>query len=148
MCLRFVTAIVALSLFAPALWADEPAPMLDAIEPVQVKQFVAARAQDARDLALGAPAPQMVMPTDLDCTALYNRRVAMMRGQVDIGPTDYFDDPKIGTGAFLGAIWTPAFYYLPFRTLQRYQNQQRRPQVQADIDALRAASAAQRCFEH
>jgi hypothetical protein len=32
--------------------------------------------------------------------------------------------------------------------VQRFQEQQHRPQVQADIDALRAASAAQRCFEH
>ena len=148
MCLRFITALVASCLLAPTLWADDAVPMLDAIEPVQVKQFVADRAHDARDMTLGTPAPQMVMPTDLDCTTLYNRRVALMRGQVDTGPTDYFDDPRIGAGSLLGAVWTPAFYYLPIRTLQRFRDQQRRPQLQADIDALPAASAAQRCFEH
>ncbi len=151
MCLRVLSIILGMSLLMPAVRAVEaepPAPMVAAVETGQVKQFVQARAHDARNLALGQGAPQMVMPTDLDCTTLYNRRVALMRGQLDVGPTDYFDDPRIGAGTFLGAVWTPAFYYLPFRTLQRFQDQQRRPQVQADIDALRAASAAQRCFEH
>lgn len=151
MCLRVLSMILGMSLLVPAVRAveDEPAaPMLEAVEPVQVKQFVQARARDARNLTLGHPAPQIVMPTNLDCTTLYNRRVALMRSQLDAGPTDYFDDPRIGAGTFLGAVWTPAFYYLPFRTLQRFQDQQRRPQLQADIDALRAASAAQRCFEH
>ena len=151
MCLRVLSMILGMSLLVPAVRAveDEPAaPMLQAVEPVQVKQFVQARARDARNLTLGHPVPQIIMPTNLDCTTLYNRRIALMRGQLDTGPTDYFDDPRIGAGTFLGAVWTPAFYYLPFRTLQRFQDQQRRPQVQADIDALRAASAAQRCFEH
>ena len=151
MCLRVLSMIFGMSLLLPAVRAVEAepsVPMLEAVEPVQVKQFVQARARDARDLTLGQAAPQIVMPTDLDCTTLYNRRVALMRGQVDSAPTDYFDDPRSGAATFLGAVWTPAFYYLPFRTLQRFQDQQRRPQVQADIDALRAASAAQRCFEH
>ena len=151
MCTRVLSIILGMSLLLPAAIvaaADDNLPMLQAVEPVQVRQFVQARAHDARDLVLGQPAPQLVMPTDLDCTTLYNRRVALMRGQVDTGPSDYFDDPRIGAGTFLGAVWTPAFYYLPFRTLQRFQDQQRRPQQQAAIDELRAASAAQRCFEH
>lgn len=151
MCLRVLSMLLGISLLVPTVWAAElepSTPMLEAIEPVQVKQFAQARVRDARNLSLGQPAPQIVMPTNLDCTTLYNRRVALMRGQVDAGPTDYFDDPRSGAATFLGAVWTPAFYYLPFRTLQRFQDQQRRPQVQADIDALRAASAAQRCFEH
>lgn len=151
MCLRVLSMILGMSLLMPAVRADEAepsAPMLQAVEPIQVKQLVQARARDARNLTLGHPAPQIIMPANLDCTTLYNRRVALIRGQLDAEPTDYFDDPRIGAGTFLGAVWTPAFYYLPFRTLQRFQDQQRRPQVQADIDALRAASAAQRCFEH
>ena len=151
MCLRVLSVILGMSLLMPiveAVAADPPVTSLAAVEAMQVKQFVQARAHDARDLALGEPAPQLVMPTDLDCSTLYNRRVALMRGQLDSSPTDYFSDPRIGAGTFLGAVWTPAFYSLPFRTLQRFQHEQRRPQVQADIDALRAASAAQRCFEH
>ena len=148
MCIRVLSVIVVLSVLAPLAQADDPVPVLPALAVAPIKQFVRARATDARDLTLGQPAPQLVMPTDLDCTTLYNRRVALMRGQVDAGPSDYFDDPRIGAGTFLGAVWTPAFYYLPLRTLQRFQDQQRRPQQQAAIDELRAASAAQRCFEH
>lgn len=147
MCLRVLSMLLGMSLLVPAVQAvaaEPSAPRLEAVAPVQ---FVQARARDARNLTLGHPAPQPVMPTDLDCTTLYHRRVALMRGQLDDGPTDYFNDPRIGAATFLGAVWTPAFYYLPLRTLQRFQDQQRRPQVQANIDALRAASAAQRCFE-
>ena len=150
MCLGVLSMLLGMSLLVPAVQAvaaEPSAPLLEAVAPVQVKQFVQARARDARNLTLGQAAPQTVMPTDLDCTTLYHRRVALMRGQLDDGPTDYFNDPRIGAATFLGAVWTPAFYYLPLRTLQRFQDQQRRPQVQADIDALRAASAAQRCFE-
>jgi hypothetical protein len=147
-CLRFLSIFVVTSLLAPLTWAAELLPELPAVELAPVKQFVQARAADARDLTLGPPAPQPVMPTDLDCTTLYNRRVALMRGQVDHQATDYFSDPRIGASTVLGAVWTPAFYYLPFRTLQRFQAEQRRPQQQTAIDELRAASAAQRCFEH
>ena len=86
MCLRVLSIIIGMSLIMPiahALDAEPPVSTLDAIEPVQVKQFVKERAQDAHDLALGNPAPQVVMPTNLDCATLYNRRVALMRGQVD-----------------------------------------------------------------
>ena len=103
---------------------------------------------DARELTLGTPAPQSIAPTDIDCTELYHRRIALMRRQVDYGPTDYFSDPRVGASLFIGAVWTPGFYYLPFHALQRFQKEQHRPQQQADIDALRTASAAQRCFEH
>lgn len=148
MCVRVLSVLVVLGLLAPLALADEPVPELSALPMAPIKQFVQARATDARQLTLGTPAPQLVMPTDLDCTALYNRRVALMRGQVDHEPTDYFSDPRIGASTVLGALWTPAFYYLPLRTLQRFQAEQRRPQQQAAIDELRAASAAQRCFEH
>lgn len=147
MCLRVSSILVVLSLVAPLAPANEPMPERPAIEMAPVKQFVQARATDARDLSLGPPPPQQVMPTDLDCATLYNRRVALMRGQVDHEPTDYFSDPRIDASTVLGAVWTPAFYYLPFRTLQRFQAEQRRPHQQAAIDELRAASAAQRCFE-
>lgn len=148
MCIRVLLVIGAVSLLAPLAQADDPVPVLPALEMVPIKQFVQARASDARNLTLGQPAPQLLMPTNLDCTTLYNRRVALMRGQVDHDPTDYFSDPRIGAGTVLGAVWTPAFYYLPLRSLQRFQAEQRRPQQQAAIDELRAASAAQRCFEH
>ncbi len=151
MCSRLLSIVIGLSLLAPvahALAGEPPVTTLDAVEPVQVKQFVKERARDARDLALGNPAPQAVMPTNLDCATLYNRRVALMRGQVDANPTDFMGDPRIRTSALLGTVWMPAFAYLPFRTVQQFREQQKRPQLQADLDALRAASAAQRCFEH
>ena len=148
MCVRVLSVLVAVGLFAPLAPADEPVPSLPALQLAPVKQFIQAHASEARDLTLGPPAPQLLMPTDLDCATLYNRRVALLRGQLDQAPTDYFSDPRIGASTVLGALWTPAFYYLPFRTLQRFQAEQRRPQQQAAIDELRAASAAQRCFEH
>lgn len=151
MCLRVVCVFLAINLLVPAALAvdaEPPAPMLEAVEPVQIKQFVKERARDARDLGLGTPAPRSVIPTDLDCTTLYNRRVALMRGQVDQNPTDFMGDPRIRTSALLGTVWMPAFAYLPFRTLQSFREQQKRPQLVAELDALRAASAAQRCFEH
>ena len=144
---RIFSVIAGLSLSIAAAYADPPAPLLPAVNREQVKQFVRDRGNDARELTLGTPAPQSVTPTDLDCTELYNRRIALMRRQVDYGPTDYFSDPRVGASVFIGAVWTPGFYYLPFHALQRFQKDQHRPQQQADIDALRTASAAQRCFE-
>ena len=146
--IRVLSVFVGLSLLTAAAYADAPTPLLPAINREQVKQFVRERGQDVRELTLGTPAPQSLAPADIDCTELYNRRIALMRRQVDYGPTDYFSDPRVGASVFIGAVWTPGFYYLPFHALQRFQHEQHRPQQQADIDALRTASAAQRCFEH
>ena len=148
MCIRVLSVLAALCLLTTAVHADPSAPLLPAVNREQVKQFVRERGRDARELTLGTPAPQSIAPTDLDCTELYHRRIALMRRQVDYGPTDYFSDPRVGASLFIGAVWTPGFYYLPFHALQRFQKEQHRPQQQADIDALRTASAAQRCFEH
>ena len=113
----------------------------------QATQFARARGEDARMLLLGTPQPQAAAPGDLDCEQLYHRRVVLMQARLDPGPTDYFSDPRVAAGTFVGALWTPGFYYLPFRALQDFREQAHRPQQEAELDALRAASAAQRCFE-
>ena len=144
MCSRLLSIVIGMSLLTPmahALADEPPVATLDAVEPVQVKQFVKERARDARDLALGNPAPRAVVPTDLDCATLYNRRVALMRGQVDANPTDFMGDPRIRTSALLGTVWIPAFAYLPFRTVQQFR--ERLKQVNANAESNGEATAGE-----
>lgn len=133
------------------LTTTHTAPADDAFSAAQVTQdaqrFARARGADARDLLLGTPRARAIAPTGLDCDQLYQQRVALMHDRLDPGPTDYYSDPRVGAASFVGAVWTPGFYYLPFRALQNFRDQSRRPQREAELDALRQASAAQRCYE-
>jgi hypothetical protein len=43
-------------------------------------------------------------------------------------------------------VWTPAFYYLPYRAVTAVTAETRDAQRAAELDALRAASAQARCF--
>ena len=126
-------------------WAAEA--VLPHLDRAAVERFMRDRGADARTLLFGAPRPQASAPTDLDCSALYDRRVTLMRGQVDYDNTGFWDDPRNQAGVFVGAVWTPAFYYLPFRALAQFTAATHVSQVQADLDALRTQAAAQRCFE-
>lgn len=136
----------ALLLSSVVAQADD-APLVEPITKAEAKAFVRARGADARDLLLGTPQPHVAAPTTQDCAALYQQRVALMRQQLNPGPTDFYSDPRAGAALFTGSVWSPGFYYLPFRALQNYRDQTRRPQREAELDALRAASAEQRCFE-
>jgi hypothetical protein len=110
------------------------------------EQFAYDRLQDGRRLLLGPqPVTPPTLPASQSCEDLYLRRLALMRGQVDYKPP-YTDDPRNRAAVFIGALWTPGFYYLAFSGIQAYVDAQRKPEAQAEIDALRSASAAQRCF--
>jgi hypothetical protein len=112
----------------------------------KAERFARDRLGDAHDLLVGPERPAAMSPTDLDCRALYARRVALIQDRLDYRPT-FWDDPRNRTSVFLGATWTPAFYYLGYSALAGYTQANTGPQRQAEIDALRSASARQRCFE-
>lgn len=113
----------------------------------QGEQFAYDRLQDGRRMLLGPhPVTPPPLAAGLSCEDLYVRRMALMRGQLDPAPP-YTDDPRNRAAVLIGTIWTPGFYYLAFSGIQAYVDAQRKPAVQAEIDALRYASAAQRCFE-
>lgn len=108
--------------------------------------FVHDRAAEARHLLLGParPAPPAVLPGQ-DCATLYARRLALMRTQYDYKPA-YTDDPRNRAAVFIGTIFTPAFYYLAFTGIQSYTEHAHDAQTQAEIDALRYASALRQCY--
>ncbi|MGD9600957.1 MAG: hypothetical protein AB7O21_07315 [Gammaproteobacteria bacterium] len=110
------------------------------------EQFVYDRLGDGQRMLLGPAAPRAVtVPPGQSCAALYERRVALLRAQYDYKPA-YTDDPRNRAAVFIGTIFTPAFYYLAFSGVQAYNDAAGGADVQAEIDALRYASAAQQCF--
>ena len=112
----------------------------------KAEQFARNRYQDARSLLLGPKRPSAISPTSESCGALYARRVALIKDQLDYRAT-FWDDPRNRAVVFIGSAWSGAFYYLPYSALAEYSEAITGPQTQAEIDALRAASARQRCFE-
>ncbi len=146
--MRSMSCLLAGVLLTGVVGATEPPPW-PAIprDRVALDRLARARFDDARQLINGplAPTIQPLAP-GLDCRALYQQRVALSRQQLNYRPS-FWEDPRSQTGVFIGAVWAPAFYYLPYQAFTEYRASARAPQVQADIDALRAASAQQRCFE-
>lgn len=146
--MHFLYPLLACALLAGTARAAEPPPWPELPgDAAALDRFGRARFDDARQLVNGArpPAVPAISP-ELDCRALYQQRVALSRDQLNYRPS-FWEDPRSQTGVFLGAVWTPAFYYLPYRAFTDYRANAKAPQVQADIDALRAASAQLRCFE-
>lgn len=89
------------------------------------------------------PAPKDL--TALDCEMLYARRLALYRENLSTQP-DLLDDPRTQAAMFLGAIWTPAFLYLPYAAAERYLDNIERIERTAEINDLAYASSAQDCF--
>lgn len=112
----------------------------------QALAFGRARFDDARTLLMGPARPDPAPVTSSDCAELYYRRVALAQRKLDYGDT-FWDDPRNRGAVFVGAVWTPAFYFLAWSALDEYTTAAPRPQLGADLDALRAASARLRCFE-
>jgi len=129
------------------LHAGEPPPW-PAIprDQADLERFARARFDDARQLLSGPVRPQVAAPAEFDCVTLYQRRVALTTAQLDYR-TPFWDDPRNQAGVFVGAIWTPAFYYLPYRAIAEFRERAQAPHLQVEIDQLRATSAALRCFE-
>lgn len=113
----------------------------------RAREFAANRYDDARTLING---PQLVTPPPIDpaagCVALYERRMFLQRTMSDRNPA-YWDDPRNQAAVFLGTIWTPAFYFLGYSAVTGHLDELSANDPLAEIDALRRASAALRCFE-
>ena len=130
-----------------ALCVDTAAAELMLPSRAEVSEFAHARVRQARDLLTGPVRPVPALPPpELDCRELYRRRVNLISTQTDQRPP-VWDDLRNQTAVFLGTVWTPAFYYLGYSTLAGYAERPGQAQLQADIDALRSASAQRRCFE-
>lgn len=130
-----------LGLAGPALALPDTA----ALE-ASARAFAAARAADAEVVLLGPALP--VTPTldpALDCNALYLRRMALTRQQLDYH-TSYLDDPRNQTALAVGTVTTWGFAYLPFTAMQSYTRSARKAYLEAELDALRQASARLQCF--
>lgn len=113
----------------------------------RTRQFATDRYDDVRTLING---PQEVTPPPVDptagCVALYERRMSLQRTMTDRNPA-YWDDPRNQAAVFLGTVWTPAFYFLGYSALNGHLDELSADDPQVEIDALRRASAALRCFE-
>lgn len=123
---------------------DEP--LLPTLSADQARAFARARIADGHALLLGPSQPTPPPVMDYACTALYTRRLELMRAGLDYHQP-YWDDPRHVAAIFVGAIWTPAFYYLPYRAVAGTAAGAHRDRVTAELDRLRHAAAAQRCFE-
>ena len=98
------------------------------------------------EIVHGPTAP--TVPTDLSrlsCAELYRMRTELLRQSYDYVPA-YLDDPRNVAALAIGTIATPAFYYLPYTGVQSYLRGRRAIAADAELTALREASAAKDCF--
>jgi hypothetical protein len=113
----------------------------------RARLFAEDRYDDVRTLLNG---PRQSTPPPIDpaagCVALYERRVSLQRTMNDQNPA-YWDDPRNQTAVFLGTMWSPAFYFLGYSAITEHLDTLSNTDPRAEIDALRQASAALRCFE-
>ncbi len=111
----------------------------------RAEAFAHERARDGQRLLLGPTAPEVSPPpAGLGCAELYARRVALMREQLDYRPP-YTDDPRNQAAVFIGTIFTPGFYFLPFSGIQDYLDGERKLRTERELDTLRAAAASRQC---
>jgi len=139
-------AALLLGLLAPCAGAGETS---GATLPSQLRpavDFARARAADGYEILLGPSPPQAPSVAAADCAALYARRLELTRAGLDYRPT-FWRDPRHAGAVFVGAIWTPAFYYLPYRAVAELATRGDAAARLAELDALRHAAATQRCFE-
>ena len=137
---------LALAVLAGSVRAESSVQSPTTVYRQKAEQFARDRLSDARNFLIGPARPAAVSPVTLDCRALYTQRVALTRDRLDYR-ANFWDDPRNRAAAFIGAAWSGAFYYLPYSALAAYSSAISGPQTQTEIDALRAASARQRCFE-
>lgn len=116
------------------------------LDRAQVEQFARARAADTYELLMGPSTRQPQLEPVNDCRALYQQRMALQRN-LHNGKASFYDEPRHAGAVFIGTVWTPAFYYLPFRAVAALASAGQAEQRLADLDHLRRAAAQQRCFE-
>jgi hypothetical protein len=113
----------------------------------QVNDFVVDRYHDGQRLIEGptVATPPVIEPNQ-SCAALYQRRLVLLQQMHDYKPA-YWDDPRNQAAVFLGAIWTPAFYFLGYSAITAQLDKLNEIDPQTELDALRHVSAQLRCFE-
>jgi hypothetical protein len=110
------------------------------------EQFAYDRLRDGQRLVLGPSPPRVApVPANQTCAELYAQRLALMQTQVDYKPA-FTDDPRNRAAIFVGTLFPPAFFYLAFSGIQAYGDANDDAATQAQLDALRYASATQQCF--
>lgn len=134
------------ALLLAASLACAAAPGLDAAGQAAT-DFAATRVEDGRALLFGhSPPPAAApLPAELSCAELYQRRIALMRTQLDYRPP-YSDDPRNVAAFAIGTIWNPALAFLPFSAVQDYLDSDRKQDAEAELDRLRDASALKQCY--
>ena len=115
---RFFIITLLLSFLATAKAVETAAPSSMSIYREKAERFTRDRFRDAHEFLIGPKRLSAVSPIDLDCRELYARRIVLIQERLDYRPS-VWDDPRNGTSVFLGAIWTPAFYYLAYNALPR-----------------------------
>ncbi len=136
--------LLPVALMASAFTAFADSPPTDARSPAA--EFAAARVEDTRSLLFGHAVPEPgAAPTGLSCAELYERRLALMRTQLDYRPP-YSDDPRNKAAFVVGTMWTPGFYFLPFSAVQDYLDADRKTDAENELDQLRHAAAMQQCY--
>jgi hypothetical protein len=136
--------LLPLALMASASSVTADSPPMDARSPAA--EFAAARVEDSRSLLFGPAIPEAgAPPTGLSCAELYERRLALMRTQLDSRPA-YSDDPRNKAAFAIGTMWTPGFYFLPFSAVQDYLDSDRKTNAEHELDQLRHAAAKQQCY--
>jgi opacity protein-like surface antigen len=104
--------------------------------------------EDARNMVEGPrrpDTPALVNLLDLPCHELYHRRMALLPDTYDYAPA-YWDDARNKAAVVIGTIITQGYYYLGYSMFTGYRDQLRKVSVEAELDALRAASAYKQCF--
>jgi hypothetical protein len=139
LCFFFLTSVCVLG----------PANVAAAAEDIdqRVREFLIARYQDGRRLIEGPreTAPPPIAPNQ-SCAVLYQRRLNLLRQLNDYKPA-YWDDRRNQAAFFVGTIWTPAFYFLNYTAVTARLDELDNVDPRVELDALRYASAQQRCFE-
>ena len=143
--MRLCTVLILITLVMPSL-AIAGTQVMPRLTTEQVRQFTRARLDDSYELLLGPSNPAAITITERDCRKLYQQRVTLMRSRLD-HRKPFWGEPRHVGAVFVGALWTPAFYYLPYRALTEVAADARAATVVSELDALRAASASARCFE-
>lgn len=111
-----------------------------------VAEFAKRRFSDLKKIIAGPngqPAPN-IAPYQT-CQQLYQRRLAILPQTLNYKP-DYWDDPRNQVAVFLGTMFTPAFYFLGYSGVSAYLDAANQIDPRIELDALRHASAQQRCF--
>lgn len=112
-----------------------------------VSRFIIDRLHDGRRLIKGPSEsdPPPVEPHQ-SCIELYQRRLSLLRQLHDYKPS-YWDDPRNQAAVFIGTVWMPAFYFLNYSAVSAHLDELKHIEPRVELDALRHASAQQRCFE-